>query len=137
MEVRSVKYLLDTHTWVWWHMIPDRLSRTVASLIADTDRYDEMLLSAISTWEFCKLIEKGRLGIRGDPEVWIERALQMPKIRLVPLTPRIAYKSTVLPEPFHSDPADQIIVATAREEDATLLTADSAIREYRGVRSLW
>lgn len=95
------------------------------------------MLSAISPWEFCKLLEKGRLGIRGDPEVWIDTALQMPKLRLVPLSPRLACRSTVLPPPFHSDPADQIIVATPREEDATPLTADRRLLDYGQVRALW
>lgn len=132
-----MRYLLDTHTWVWWQMRPERLSDRVRALIAQPDGYDEMLLSAISPWEFCKLLEKGRIGIRGDPEVWIGSALEMPKLRLVPLSPRLAYRSTVLPPPFHSDPADQIIVATARQEDATVLTADRHILEYPQVRALW
>lgn len=103
-------------------MIPERLSERVRTLIADVDGYDEMLLSAISPWEFCKLIERGRLAIAGDAEVWMAEALKMPKLRLVPLSPRIAYASTVLPGPFHSDPADQIIVATARAQQAVVLT---------------
>ena len=132
-----MKVLLDTHTWVWWHMTPQRLSARVRELIADTGGYDELLLSAISPWEFCKLLEKRRLTISGDPEAWLTIALRMPKLRLVPLSPRIAAKSTMLPPPFHSDPADQIIVATAREENAIVLTTDRAITSYHGVRTLW
>jgi len=132
-----VKYLLDTHTWVWWHMRPERLSRKVKRLIADSDRYEELLLSAVSVWEFCKLLEKGRVGISCDPEEWLAAALAMPKFRLVPLSPPIAYHSTVLPEPITSDPADQIIIATAREENATILTKDDAIRRYAHVRAIW
>jgi len=132
-----VTYLLDTHTWIWWHMRPDRLSTTVKDLITGTESYDEILLSAISPWEFCKLLERGRLSISGDPAVWLDTALCMPKLRLVPLSPRIALKSTTLPPPFHNDPADQIIVATAREEDAIILTDDRAISAYSGARTLW
>jgi PIN domain nuclease of toxin-antitoxin system len=132
-----MKYLLDTHTWVWWHMRPQNLSKKVSSLIADAGRYKELLLSAISIWEFCKLIEKGRIGISHDPLDWIDSALDMPRLRLVPLTPIIAYRSTVLPQPFHHDPADQIIVATAREENAVILSKDHRILEYRHVQSLW
>ena len=132
-----MKYLLDTHAWVWWNMHPERLSRRVKGLVADTDRYEELLLSAISVWEFCKLLEKGRLGISCDPEEWIATALAMPRLRLVPLTPRIAYRSTVLPQPFSSDPGDQIIVATAREENAAILTKDEVIRRYPHVRAIW
>ena len=131
-----MKYMLDTHIWVWWHMVPKKLSKQMKSIISDPTAYDELLLSAISPWEFCKLIEKGRLGIAGDSEAWIESALRMTKLRLVPLTPRIAYKSTVLPPPFHADPADQIIVATAREEGATILTADRLISDYDGVNTV-
>lgn len=83
------------------------------------------------------LIEKGRLGISCDPEIWIGRALDMPKLRIVPLTPVLAYRSTALPKPFPGDPADQMIVATAREENATILTKDKRIRGYKHVRSLW
>ena len=132
-----MKYLLDTHVWIWWNMRPDKLSRRVKSLIGSPERYDELLISAISPWEFAKLLEKGRLGISIDPESWIEQAMEMPKLRLVPLSPVLAYRSTVLPQPFHDDPADQIIVATAREQNATILTVDEKIRTYRHVRSFW
>lgn len=132
-----MKYLLDTHTWVWWHMHPGKLSRKVKRLIADADGYEELLLSAISVWEFCKLLEKGRLGISCDPEEWIARALAMPKLRLVPLSPPIAYRSTTLPRPSSSDPADQIILATAREENAAILTKDDLMRRYTHVRTIW
>ena len=132
-----MKYLLDTHTCVWWNMRPKNLSRKVAKLIEDEDDYEELLLSAISPWEFGKLLEKGKLGISYNPEEWIHAALEMPKLRLVPLTPRIAYRSTTLPKPFHDDPADQLIVATAREENATILTKDKRILDYQYVQSLW
>jgi len=132
-----VKYLLDTHTWIWWQMNPSKLSKKVTQLILDTENYDELLLSSISPWEFCKLLEKNRLGISCTPEDWLSSALDMYKLRLVGLTPRIAYQSTVLPQPFHNDPGDQIIVATARDEKATILTKDEKILDYKHVRSIW
>ncbi|MBN2231289.1 MAG: type II toxin-antitoxin system VapC family toxin, partial [Deltaproteobacteria bacterium] len=117
-----MSYLLDTHTWIWWHMRPEKLSDKARELIAAPDNHDNILLSAISPWEFCKLLEKKRLGISCNPEDWLARALKQPKLRLVPLTPLLAYRSTILPQPFHNDPADQIIVATAREENVTIIT---------------
>ena len=132
-----MKYLLDTHVWVWWHMSPGKLSGRVRSLISDPARYEELLLSAISPWEFAKLLEKGRLAISCDPEEWIRQALEVPKLRLVPISPTVAYRSTVLPQPCHDDPADRIIVATARDENATILTSDQRIRAYPHCRSLW
>ena len=133
----QMKYMLDTHTWIWWHMNPQKLSQKVKKIIADTNRYDEIILSAISPWEFSKLLESKKIGISCDPEDWINSALDMPKFRLVPLFPVLAYRSTVLPQPFHNDPADQIIVATAREENATILTKDERILSYKNVRSIW
>ena len=130
-------YLLDTHTWIWWNMNPIKLSQRVKNIINDTSKYSEILLSAISPWEFSKLIEKQRIGVSCHPEDWINVALDMAKLRLIPLSPVLSYRSTVLPQPFHSDPADQIIVATAREENATILTKDEKILSYKHVRSLW
>jgi PIN domain nuclease of toxin-antitoxin system len=133
----KMKYLLDTHTWIWWNMSSHKLSRKVKEIISSPSHYEELLLSAISPWEFCKLLEKGRLEITFDPGEWIIQALDMPKLRLIPLSPLLAYRSTVLPPPFHDDPADQIIVASARQENATILTKDQRILGYQGARSVW
>ncbi len=132
-----MKYLLDTHTWIWWNMNSSNLSKKVHLILENTEKYDEILLSAISPWEFSKLLEKKRIGISCNPEEWITEALNMPKLRLIPLTPSIAFRSTTLPIPFHDDPADQIIVATARDENATIITKDKLIQNYKHVRSLW
>jgi len=132
-----VTYLLDTHVWVWWNVAPDRLSRKASALLSDPAQYDELLLASISLWELCKLLEKGRLGINAAPQEWMKEALDMPKLRLAELSPSVAYQSTVLPGEFHDDPADQIIVATAREHEATLITKDARIRKYSHVRALW
>ena len=132
-----MKYVLDTHAWIWWNMHPQKLSGKVRSLLSSPKGYEELLLSAISPWEFSKLLEKERIGISCNPEEWIAEALDMPKLRLIPLSPFLAYRSTSLPQPFSGDPADQIIVATAREENATVLTKDKDIRKYKHVRSLW
>lgn len=132
-----MKYVLDTHIWIWWNMHPRQLSSKVRQLLSHSARYDELLLSSISPWEFSKLLEIKRIAISCDPQEWLSEALKMPKLRLVPLTPSIACHSTVLPKQFHGDPADQIIVATAREENAALLTKDKILRKYMHVRTIW
>jgi len=132
-----MKYLLDTHVWIWWNMNSSNLSKKVRLLLSDIEKYEEILLSAISPWEFSKLLEKEQIGISCNPEEWIAEALNMPKLRLVPLTPKISFRSTALPRPFHNDTADQIIVATARDENATIITKDKLIQNYKHVRSLW
>jgi PIN domain nuclease of toxin-antitoxin system len=132
-----MRYLLDTHVWIWWNMRPEKLSARVRNLVANAAKYEELLLSAISVWEFCKLLQKKKLEISIDPEDWIRIALEMSKLRLIALSPAIAYRSTTLPQPFHDDPADQIIVATSLEENAAIITSDERILSYKSVPSIW
>ena len=132
-----MKYVLDTHTWIWWHVAPHHLPPSVIKCIKNINTDGNLILSQLSVWEFCKLLEKKRIGISCDPEEWINKALAMTHLTLMPLTPHIAYKSTTLPQPFHNDPADQIIVATARKEGATILTKDARMHTYPHVKTLW
>jgi PIN domain nuclease of toxin-antitoxin system len=131
-----MKYLLDTHIWIWWNSRPEALPKQVRRILDNPKGGAQFLLSVISVWEFCKLLEKGRLGISIAPEEWIEQALDQPGLTLEPLSPAIALESTRLPGAFHPDPADQIIVATARQLDATILTCDRRILDYSHVRSI-
>ncbi len=93
-------------------------------------------VSAISCWEVAKLVEKGRLTLPKPVDQWMRLALGYPGIQLLPLEPEIAIESTQLPRPFHDDPADQIIVATARIHQCPLLTIDKKIRDYAHVQAL-
>ncbi len=129
--------LLDTHAWIWWHADPGKLSKKAVRSIQAHAPGDGILLSAISIWEVCKLVEKGRLTLSIAPDLWIREALMRPGCRVIPLRPSIAYHSTILPQPFHNDPADQIIVATAREEKAVIVTKDGLIHDYPHVVTLW
>ena len=93
-------------------------------------------VSAISCWEVAKLVQYGRLELACPLEEWMEQALAYSGVHLLELTPRIATESTKLPGSFHRDPADQIIVATARIYDIPLLTVDSRILQYPHARTL-
>ena len=132
-----MKVLMDTHAWVWWITGSDRLSTRAKTAIRKAAGDGHLLLSAISVWEVAKLQSKHRLQLDREVEDWIEQALEIPGLTLVPLTPKIACRSCCLPPPFHDDPADQILVATARMEGATLLTADAKIRDYPHCPTLW
>jgi PIN domain nuclease of toxin-antitoxin system len=132
-----MNYLLDTHTWIWMHAFPDKLSAKAKAAIKGRNADDELMLSSISIWEVCKLVEKGRISLFEDLEAWVTSALDIPDLRLVPLDFRVFHRSTTLPQPFHSDPADQMIVATARLRDATIITKDKLLRQYPHVKSLW
>jgi PIN domain nuclease of toxin-antitoxin system len=83
-----------------------------------------------------KLIEVGRLSLPCGTLEWIRQALSYPGVVLLDLTPEIAVASTELPGEFHRDPADQIIVATARIHNVPLVTSDERILNYPHVQTL-
>jgi PIN domain nuclease of toxin-antitoxin system len=89
-----------------------------------------LLVSAISVWEIGMLEAKGRLVLPMDITLWVEKALTAPGVHLQPLTPTIALQSSRLPGEFHGDPADRILVATARTVGATIVTRDAQILAY-------
>lgn len=93
-------------------------------------------ISLICCWEVAKLVEVGRLSLSQPVSQWIEAALTAPGTRLLDFTLPIAIESTQLPQPFHRDPADQILVATARVLDIPILTADDKILKYPHVKTL-
>ena len=127
--------LLDTHIWVWWVNGSAELTSIQRNHI-ETHETRGLGVSVISCWEVAKLVELDRLKLRCPAGEWIERALAYPGIRFLYLTPRIAIESTLLPRPFHRDPADQIIVATARIRGCPVLTADTRILRYPHVKTI-
>ena len=130
-----MRLLLDTHIWVWWiHDDPHLTSQQKQWL----QQYESQGLgvSAISCWEVAKLSEYGRLKLPLPVGDWMKQALAYPGIRFLSLSPEIAVESTRLPETFHRDPADQIIVATARIYNCLLLTADAKMLSYPHVQLL-
>lgn len=128
--------LLDTHVLIWWaNGEPERLS--AAAIAAIEAEEQQRLVSAISCWEAAMLVERGRLGLNVDIERWLNLVASVPRLQLLPLSPAVAVASTRLPGTFHADPADRFLVAQARQLNIALVTADSKIRAYPHVRSLW
>jgi PIN domain nuclease of toxin-antitoxin system len=127
--------LLDTHIWVWWVHGDLKLSKPYANVLQEYETQG-LGVSVISCWEIAKLVEYQRLKLPCPLAQWLKQALAYPGIRLINLTPSIAIESTQLPGSFHRDPADQIIVATARLEDCPLITSDTKIHAYPYVRKL-
>jgi PIN domain nuclease of toxin-antitoxin system len=129
--------LLDTHYWIWLQAGSREAGAASAwKAIHHAIASGSWLLSVISVWELGLLESKGRIQLDRPCEEWVRNALATPGLSVAPLTPEIALASTRLPEPFHADPADRIIVATARSLGARLATADSKIREYARKRHL-
>ena len=105
--------ILDTHIWIWWVDGDLELSQSCYDFISEHEA-DGLGVCAISCWETAKLVELGRLPLPLPVGEWLAKALAYPGILLLPLLPDVAVESTQLPGTFHRDPADQIIVATAR-----------------------
>lgn len=122
--------LLDTHILVWAMNDDARLGARSREALDKSAKSGRVLVSAITPWEIAMLVQKGRLTLSSDVAQWIDEALALPAIELAPLLPQIAIDSTRLPGEFHADPADRIIVATARFHRIPLVTADQAILEY-------
>ncbi|MCD4739385.1 MAG: type II toxin-antitoxin system VapC family toxin [Anaerolineae bacterium] len=127
--------VLDTHIWVWWMNGAKRLRANQLEFIRQHTP-GGLGVSVISCWEVAKLVEVGRLELTCPVQDWVAQALAYPRVRLLELTPEIAIASTQLPGTFHRDPADQLIVATARVYDSPLLTADAKILNYAYVKTL-
>jgi PIN domain nuclease of toxin-antitoxin system len=123
--------LLDTHVWVWYVEDDGRqFSRRIVPLIEAAVQKSEVVVSAISVWEIALLEAARRLDLSMDVRTWVERALAFPGVRFKGLSPSIAIESTRLPAPLHRDPADRILVATARSLGAAIVTRDERILAY-------
>lgn len=121
--------LLDTHTWIWL-LLGDQLKPKTIQAIEQAAYQQLLYLSAISVWELSMLVAKGRLQLHLSCSDWVSQALALPGLNLAPLLPAISIDSCSLPGVFHGDPADRLIVATARHYHASLLTRDARILAY-------
>lgn len=127
--------VLDTHIWVWWVHGDAQLSNAHHAYI-QAHEAQGLDVSIISCWEVAKLVENNRLKLPSPVADWLDQALAYPSIRLLDLTPRIVVESTQLPGTFHRDPADQMIVATARVYNCPITTADGKILAYPHVQKV-
>jgi PIN domain nuclease of toxin-antitoxin system len=124
------KLLLDTCAVIWMtEDMPITEAATEAMNNAATRKLP-VLISPISAWERAMLVAKGRLRSPVPPKRWFERALALGGLELAPMSPDILADASFLPEPLHRDPADRIIIATARAMDLTIVTRDHLILDY-------
>lgn len=129
---------IDTQVLIWWVASPEKLSKkALKSINGEVESGQLLLVSAICVWEIYMLVQKGRLKLSMDIDAWLEKIEKLPYFQFVPVDNKIASKSVTLPEPFHADPADRIIVATAREFGAVLVSSDRRLLNYKYVQSLW
>ncbi len=128
--------LMDTHVWFWCLSEPQRLSKGASDIIKRTP-VGQRTISSISIWEFAMMAARGRIELKITPTEWLDYAIHETGLSVLEITPRVAVEACQLPGDFHADPADRIIVATARVHGATLVTKDRKILSYPHVKSVW
>ncbi len=131
-----MKLLLDTHILLWWMAGGDRLSPAQREAIAAGSGEHPFLVAEVSLWEIATLVARGRVRLGTPLRGWLEQATAPPLVRRVGISPAIAAATLDLPSSFQGDPADRLLVATARVLRATLVTADEKIRSAQLVPTL-
>jgi PIN domain nuclease of toxin-antitoxin system len=126
-----LRLLLDTHIWLWSLSDPDRLTPQVRRALAKPGH--ELWLSPVSTWEVVQLLQKKRISLDSHFEAWLPRALGSLREALLSHDVAAAAVDVQLP---HGDPADRLLVATARVLNLTLVTADERLIAAKQVATL-
>ena len=129
---------IDTHVLVWLatgarQMISKKAMKRISEELAN----GQIWVSTISAWEIAMLVERERLILSIDVESWLQKVGEITAIRFQPVSNKIALESVRLPGDFHKDPADRMIVATARTMGLALITADEKIQAYPHVNTIW
>jgi PIN domain nuclease of toxin-antitoxin system len=122
--------LLDTQILIWFTQGDVRLGETARRIVSDEASNDEVVVSPISFWETSMLVWKSRLSLGLDALEWATAVLRQSAIRMEPISPVIAIDAGQLPGDIHGDPADRLIIATARSLSCPVLTTDRKILAY-------
>ncbi len=128
-----MRYLLDTHTFLWWNMDDAQLSSIAKNLIADGN--NEIFLSAASAWEIAIKTARGRLDLPEDPTRYISNRLSLHGFQALPVQIHHAVQVYKLPL-HHADPFDRLLIAQSQIESMPLISVDSEIRKYE-VEVVW
>lgn len=129
--------ILDTSVLIWLISSPEKLSHKASQVVEREIKKEEIIVSSISVWEIYLLVKKGRLKFTVHPDKWLEETENLPFIRFVAVDNKIAAYSVNLPDPLHKDPADRIIIATALQIGARVVTPDKKILNYPHIQTVW
>ncbi len=129
-----MRLLLDTHVWIWSQEQLGKLGTEAKNHL--TQPQTQLYVSPISTLEIARLVEGGRIDLACSLGAWISDTIDSLRCTTIEICHRIAAAAYDLPDEFHQDPADRLLVATARIHHFTLLTADERILAYPQVKSL-
>ena len=124
------RWLMDTHIWIWYGMRNPRLGVAGRELIEDSVRKGGLAVSIMTLWEISLLESKRRIHLGTSAAKWLDDALALPNLKVLPLELPVILDAHRLPGSFHPDPVDRLIVATARHYNLTLITDDRKLLDY-------
>ena len=122
-----MRFLLDTHAFIWWIIDDSRLSTVARDAIGNPE--NRLYLSAASTWEIILKAEAGKISLPDKASEFIEKQLQENSVEPLPIKIPHTLAMTTLPA-IHKDPFDRMLIAQSRYEEMTIITDDSLISEY-------
>jgi PIN domain nuclease of toxin-antitoxin system len=125
-----MQLLLDTCAVIWTSAGGALADEAIQALDQAEDDGTPVLISPITAWEIGLLVARGRLAFPIEPRAWFDRLMEAPNIELADLPPSVLIASAFLPGTPPRDPADQIIIATAREQNLTIVTRDRHVLNY-------
>jgi PIN domain nuclease of toxin-antitoxin system len=123
--------VLDTHIWVWW--LNDRFNYLSVQQIDVIEQTKQVAVSVISCFEIAQLVKRERLVLPLPIDEWLQEALLPAGIDLLPLSPAITCRAVDLSD-IHKDPFDRMIIATALNYQAKLMSVDSHFKNYPELR---
>lgn len=129
-----MRFLLDTHVWVWAFEGSSRLGTKCRKALCEESA--ERFVSPVSTMEIARLVSRGEVELVCPLQEWVARSMSDLQLRTVELDHSSSIEAYALPEPFHPDPADRLLVAVARVHGLCIMTADRRILEYSGAESV-
>ena len=122
-----MKYLLDTHVFLWWNLGDSQLSENAISIISDEN--NQIFLSAVSAWEIAIKVAKKRLTIPEEPVRFVPSRMQLHGFQPLPIQVHHATRVYGLPM-YHTDPFDRLLIAQSQIENMPLISMDITIRNY-------
>jgi PIN domain nuclease of toxin-antitoxin system len=128
-----MRFLLDTHIWLWAALEPHKLTSEVHKLLTNPE--PDLFLSPISLWELSVLLEKKRFDLKEDFAVWVQRTVSELRLQEIALNWQVANEMRFI-LPNHKDPVDGFLAATAIAFDLTLITADQKLIGVPGLKVL-
>ena len=130
MTNKHSKTIIDTHILIWCLIEKEKLTQNEVTSISQAQLDGSLLVSSISLWEIAMLVHKKKISVFARVVDFLEEIEKLPGIQIVQIDSKIASESIALTDNFHGDPADRMIVATAKVHSANLITRDKKIIQW-------